>query len=99
MPKGYPIGFVKVTNAQEFKACYSSKFVGVFEKYESKFIVQTDVTSHQEGRHFDRHVIVEFPSVEKALLALDIAEYQEIKCHRVSNSDIDYGLFMLVSGV
>ncbi|MCO4837196.1 MAG: DUF1330 domain-containing protein [Oceanospirillaceae bacterium] len=99
MPKGYLIGFVKVTNALEFKACYSSKVVGVFAKYEGKFIVQTDVTSHHEGRLFDRHVIVEFPSVEKAVLAVDSAEYQQIKSHRVNNSDIDYGSFMLVSGV
>jgi len=99
MPKGYLIAFVKVTNGQEFKARYSSKVVGVFEKYEGKFLVQTSVASHHEGRDFDRHVVVEFPSLEKAVLAVDSKEYQEIKCHRISNSDIDYGSFMLVSGV
>jgi len=99
MSKGYLIAFVKMTNAADFKANYSSKVVDIFTQYEGKFIVQTDLASHQEGRLFDRHVVVEFPSVEKAVLAVESPEYQAIKPHRVRNSDINYGSFMLVSGV
>ena len=44
------------------------------------------------------HVIAEFPSLEKANEALDSKEYLDIKKHRVGNSDIDYGTFVVIEG-
>jgi uncharacterized protein (DUF1330 family) len=44
-------------------------------------------------------VIVEFPSLAKANEALESQEYLDIKKHRVGNSDIDYGTFVVVEGL
>ena len=99
MPKGYLVGLVKITNQDDFTANYSTKVESVFAPFGGKFIVRTDSTSHHEGRHCDRYVIVEFPSLEQATQAVESPASQAIKPHRVNNSDIDYGSFMLLPGV
>ena len=43
-------------------------------------------------------VVAEFPSLEKANEALESKEYLDIKKHRVGNSDIDYGTFVVIEG-
>ena len=99
MTKGYLIAFVKMTNEDDFKTNYSAKVADVFAQFEGTFIVLTGSTSHHEGRQFDRHVIVEFPSLAKATQAIESSEYKAIKPHRINNSDAEYGSFMLVPGV
>ena len=99
MTKGYIIALAKLTNKEEFMGNYGSKVADVFAKFDGKFIARTPISSHHEGRQFDVHVLVEFPSVEKATAALDSAEYNAIKAHRVNNSDVEYGSFMLVPGL
>jgi len=99
MPKGYVIGLVKMTNKEHFRDNYSATVADVFAQFGGQFIVKTADCTYQEGRQFDRHVIAEFPSLEKATQALESPEYKAIKPHRVNNSDIDYGSFMLVQGV
>ena len=44
------------------------------------------------------HVIAEFPSLEKANDALETKEDLDIKKHRVENSDIDFGTFVVIEG-
>lgn len=99
MVKGYVIALVKMTNKEDFMGNYVSKVAEVFADFEGKFLVRSPIASHHEGRQFDVHVIAEFPSVEKATQALESTGYKAIKPHRVNNSDVEYGSFMLVPGL
>ena len=99
MAKGYLIAHVKVTNEAAFKKHYSAKVVEVLSQYGGKFLVVTDQALHHEGRPCDRHVVVEFDSLAADETAIQSKEYLALKAHRVNNSDIDYGSFMLVPGV
>ena len=99
MTKGYLIGLIKITNVEGFKNDYATKVEAVLAEFGGKFIVRTGDASHHEGRPFDRHVIVEFPSLEKATQAVESDAYRAIKSHRVDNSDIEYGSLMLLEGV
>ena len=99
MAKAYIIALVKFKNKERFMADYGSKVADVFEPYGGSFLARTPAGTHHEGRSFDIHVIVEFPSLEKANQALVSSEYLEIKKHRIGNSDVDYGTFVVVEGL
>ena len=98
MAKAYIMALVKFTNQEQFKAEYGSKVADVFKPFGGHFLARTPIATHHEGRPFDMHVIAEFPSLEKANEALESKEYLDIKKHRVGNSDIDYGTFVVVEG-
>ena len=99
MPKGYLIALVKITNSNNFSKNYGSVVGDVFAKFDGRFIVRTPNVTFHEGRQFDLHVIVEFPSIEKATKALESDEYKSIQNHRIDNIDTTYGSFMLVEGL
>ena len=99
MVKGYLIALVKMTNKEDFVGNYSSKVADIFAQFDGKVLVRSPSATHHEGRQFDVHVIAEFPSVGKATQALESPGYTAIKPHRLSNSDIKYGSFMLVPGL
>ena len=99
MSKGYIIVFVKMTNKEDFMGNYVSKVADVFADFEGKFLVRSPIASHHEGRQFDLHVIAEFPSLKKATEALESPGYKAILPHRKKNSNVEYGSFMLVSGL
>ena len=98
MAKAYLMGLYKFTNKEQFKAEYGSKIADVFKLFGGHFLARTPIGTHHEGRPFDMHVIAEFPSLEKANEALESKEYLDIKKHRVGNSDIDYGTFVVIEG-
>ncbi|MBH68072.1 MAG: hypothetical protein CMM58_06950 [Rhodospirillaceae bacterium] len=99
MTKAYIVALVKFTNKDDFIAEYASKVANVFAPFGGQFLARTPEVTHHEGRSFDIHVIVEFPSLEKANEALESDEYQAIKKHRIGNSDTDYGTFLVVEGL
>tara|TARA_X000000950_G_C13776958_1_gene603455 strand:+ start:189 stop:491 length:303 start_codon:yes stop_codon:yes gene_type:complete len=99
MSKGYLIALVKVTNPDEFSKNYGSVVADVFAPFGGRFLVRTPNVTHHEGRKFDLHVVVEFPSIEKATEALDSDEYKSIQDHRTGNIDTEYGSFMLAQGM
>ena len=98
MAKAYLMALVKFTNQEQFKAEYGSKVADVFKLFGGHFLARTPIGIHYEGRPFDMHVIAEFPSLDKANKALESKEYLDIKKHRVGNSDIDYGTFVVIEG-
>jgi len=99
MAKAYIMALVKFTNKEQFMADYGSKVADVFKPFGGHFLARTPTGTHHEGRPFDIHVIVEFPTLAKANEALESQEYLDIKKHRVGNSDIDYGTFVVVEGL
>ena len=99
MSKGYLMALVKINNSDNFAKNYASVVGDVFAKFDGRFLVRTPNVTFHEGRQFDVHVIVEFPSIEKAKEALESDEYKSIKNHRIDNSDTEYGSFMLAEGL
>ena len=99
MSKGYLIALVKINNSDNFAKKYGSVVGDVFAKFDGRILVGTPNVTFHEGRRFDLHVIVEFPSIEKATEALESDEYKSIQNHRIDNIDTKYGSFMLAEGL
>jgi len=99
MTKAYLIALVKFHDKEKFKADYGSKVADVFASFGGHFLVRTPAVTHHEGRTFDMHVVAEFPNIEKANEALESDAYKAIKPHRVGNSDVEYGSFLLAEGL
>lgn len=88
MPKGYWIGHVDVTNADNYPD-YMKAAQPAYEKYGARFIVRGGKFTSVEGNARARHVVVEFESYEKALACYNSPEYQTAAKIRQANSDGD----------
>jgi len=82
MPKGYWIAHVRVTDPEEYKK-YVEGARAAFAKHQAKFLARGG--SHHEvegalGR--ERHVVIEFPTLQAALDCYNSPEYQSARNHR-----------------
>ena len=96
MPKGYIIAHPTLTNPEKFVSDYGSKVADVVEKYDGKFLVRGGNVSYREGAPTDLNVVVEFPSLEKAMECKNSTEYKAIESGRKENMT---GMFIVVEGV
>lgn len=94
MPKGYWIGHVDVTNADNYPD-YLTAAKPAYEKYGAKFIVRGGKYEALEGAARSRHVVIEFESFEQALACYNSPEYTAARKIRQANSD---GSIMVVEG-
>lgn len=83
MPKGYWIACVTVTDADRY-AGYQNHAPAAFAKYNARFLARGGAAETLEGAHFERHVIIEFPSKAQALACYNSAEYQTARSHRAA---------------
>jgi uncharacterized protein (DUF1330 family) len=82
MSKGYWIARVNISDSEAFKE-YASKAKLAIEKHGGKYVVRGGKFSILEGEQdFERNVVVEFESVEKAKECFNSKEYQEAKSCR-----------------
>ncbi|WDI30611.1 DUF1330 domain-containing protein [Hyphococcus flavus] len=88
MAKGYWIGHVDVSNAENYPN-YMKAAQPAYEKYGAKFIVRGGKFDSVEGKARSRHVVVEFESYEKALACYNSPEYQAAAKIRQANSEGD----------
>ncbi|MDC1096200.1 DUF1330 domain-containing protein [Pelagibacteraceae bacterium] len=89
MNKGYWVARVNIADAEAFKN-YASRAKQAIEKFGGKYVTRGGKFSIIEGKHeFERNVIVEFPSVEKAKECYNSKEYQEAKSFRDGKSDFN----------
>jgi len=95
MPKGYWIGHVDVTNAEEYPG-YLKAAQPAYEKYGAKFIVRGGTSEVMEGRSRGRHVVIEFESYERAHACYNSPEYAAARKIRQANADGD---ILIVEGV
>ena len=79
--KGYWLANVTVTNAKQYKK-YTAKTLEILNKYGAKILVRGGDKIQLEGTSENRHVVLEFESVDKALECYNSAEYQEAKKQR-----------------
>ena len=96
MPKGYIIAHPTLTNSEKFVSDYGSKVADVVENYDGKFLVRGSNVSYREGDPTDLNVVVEFPSLEKAMDCINSPEYKAIEAGRKENMT---GMFIVVEGV
>jgi len=88
MAKGYWIGHVDVTNAENYPG-YMKAAQPAYEKYGAKFLVRGGKFDAVEGDARSRHVVVEFESFEQARACYDSPEYAAARKIRQANSNGD----------
>jgi len=95
MPKGYWIAHATVTDQAKYDE-YRAGVAVPFEKYDAKFLVRGGAAEVLEGAAKERHIVVEFPSVEAARECFSSPEYQAAKAKRKGASENDV---IIVEGV
>lgn len=95
MPKGYWIARMTVTNPDGYPA-YQAANAAAFKKFNAKFIVRGGEFEAVEGEARDRHVVIEFASIEEARACYFSPEYQEAVKLRQACADGD---LMIIEGV
>ena len=89
MNKGYWVARVNVDDTEAFKD-YASRAKVAIEKFGGKYVTRGGKFFVMEGKHdFERNVIVEFSSVDKAKECYASKEYQDAKSFRYSKADFN----------
>ena len=89
MSKGYWIVKANINDNEAFKE-YANKAKLAIEKHGGKYMARGGKFSILEGEHsFERNVVVEFESVEKARECFNSKEYQEAKSYREGKADFN----------
>jgi len=94
-PKGYWIAHATVTDQAKYDE-YRAGVAAPFEKYGAKFLVRGGASEVLEGSAKERHILVEFPSVNAARECFNSPEYQAAKAKRKGASENDV---IIVEGV
>ncbi|MEO0792915.1 MAG: DUF1330 domain-containing protein [Pseudomonadota bacterium] len=77
MAKGYWIAMIDIVNAEKYSE-YTAKNGAVFAEYGAAFVVRGGQNEARAGHGFQRHVVLEFESYERAKACYDSAAYQAI---------------------
>ena len=90
---GYVIAIVDVTNAQGYQE-YSKQVPATIAKYGGRYLVRGGKTEVREGEWpATRTVILEFPSLARALEWYDSPEYKPLRPIRHANSQSRIAFF------
>ena len=82
MPKGYWIAHVRVTDPEEYKK-YVEGARTAFEKHGARFLARGGQNQEVEGAlGRERHVVIEFPSLQAALDCYHGDDYQAARRFR-----------------
>jgi uncharacterized protein (DUF1330 family) len=79
--KGYWIARVNIKNQNAYKS-YAQLAKPAIEKHNGRYLARGGKQKILEGLELERAVIVEFPSMAKALECYNSKEYAEAKSHR-----------------
>ncbi|MGC1503744.1 MAG: DUF1330 domain-containing protein [Sulfitobacter sp.] len=74
MSKGYWIALVTVTDPQAYQG-YQELAPAAFAKFGARFLVRGGEATTLEGDPWQRHVVIEFDSKERALACYHSCEY------------------------
>lgn len=95
MPKGYWIAHVRVTNPDEY-AKYVEGARAAFERHGARFLARGGRHAEVEGpMGRERHVVIEFPTLQAALDCYNSPEYQAARRFR---EDAGEATIVLVEG-
>ena len=94
-PKGYWIAHATVFDPGPYED-YKAGIIEPFKEYGAKFLVRGGEATVLEGSFKDRHIVIEFPSVQAALDCFHSPGYQAAKAKREGASENDV---IVVAGV
>lgn len=77
----YWIAHVTITDPQAYKQ-YQALAPAAFAAYGARFLARGGASETLEGPPLDRHVVIEFPSLEAAGACHASPEYRAAKAHR-----------------
>lgn len=95
MPKGYWIAHVRVGDTSKYPD-YIAMAKPAFEEHGARFLVRGGAHESVEGDAGERHVVIEFDSMEKALACYRCDRYQKAAAIRQGCST---GTVTIVEGV
>lgn len=81
MPKGYWIALVTVTDLEAYKG-YQQLAPDAFANFGARFLARGGDATTLEGANWQRHVVIEFDSKERALACYNSVEYQAARKER-----------------
>jgi uncharacterized protein (DUF1330 family) len=93
--KGYWIAHVTVTDPARY-AGYQALAPKAFAAHGARFLARGGAFEVKEGAMFDRHVVIEFPSLAAARACYDSAEYRAARAERQGAAEVQV---VLVEGV
>ena len=80
----YWIARAKISNPEEYKK-YADRVPAILAKYGGKVLARGGAYQTLEGpEKFERHVVIEFPSMEQAIACHHSPEYQEARKFRLN---------------
>ena len=88
--------YPNITNPEKFVSDYGSKDADVIDQYDGQNLVRGGDVSYREGDSTDLNVVIEFPSLAKAMEWKNSAEYKAIESGRKDNMT---GMFIVIEGV
>lgn len=88
MPKGYWIGRVDVSDAEQYQR-YVTANAAPFKEYGARFLVRGGNFENPEGDSRARNVVIEFPSYQAALDCWHSPGYQAARALRLEAGVID----------
>ena len=95
MPKGYWIAHIDVNDPERYKD-YVSGAIPAYKEYGAKFLARGGASEQVEGDTLgERHVVIEFESIEKARECYSCETYQTARQHRLAAST---GRIIIVEG-
>ena len=80
-PKAYWIANVTVTDPERYQG-YQALAPAAFVKYGARFLARGGAAETLEGEAFERHVVIEVPSLEAARACYRSDEYQAAAAKR-----------------
>ncbi|KLN60361.1 hypothetical protein WH96_11425 [Kiloniella spongiae] len=81
MTKAYWIAHVTVTDPNKYKS-YMAMAPEAFRRHGARFLARGGMVTTFEGQEFDRHVVIEFDSIDQARACYNSPEYQMAKKER-----------------
>ncbi len=81
MPKAYWIAHVTVTDPETYVG-YQNLAPAAFQKFGARILARGGASDCCEGPAYERHVVIEFDSLEKARACYHSEEYQTAKANR-----------------
>lgn len=87
MPKAYWIAHVTVTDPAKY-ADYQALAPEAFQQHGARFLARGGDFKSLEGPQYQRHVVIEFDSLEQAQACYASDAYQAAKIHRDGACDV-----------
>lgn len=81
MPKAYWIAHVTVTDSDAY-AGYQALAPAAFQRHGARFLARGGAAETLEGKGWQRHVVIEFDSLQQARACYQSPEYQEARANR-----------------